>query len=182
MRIIKTSVLAILLLTATVVLADQIKTDHDRSANFTKYKTFTWVHEPRPKNPLMKDRIVEAINTQLEAKGLSLVTGNADLGLSANVATQERHTLQTFYDDFPGWGWHHRFWGFGPDYATTTVETYTVGTLVVDLFDTQNKQVVWWSSASDTVSSEPEKNVKKLDKVVEKMFKDFPPKGERTTR
>jgi len=59
------------------------------------------------------------------------------------------------------------------------VDTYQVGTLVVDLFDTETKQVVWWSTASDTVSDKPEKNAKHLNEAVEKMFKDFPPKTER---
>src|SRR5689334_20170450 len=105
-----------------------------------------WVKEPQPQNPLMKQRIMDAINAQLQLRELRLVNENADLAISANVATQERHTLQSFYDDFPGWGWH-RMWGPGPGYGTVTVDTYQVGTLVVDLFDTHNKEVVWWGSA-----------------------------------
>jgi hypothetical protein len=130
------------LVTASVALAQDIKTDHDRSVDFSKYRTFTWIKEPKPTNPLMKQRIIDAINAQLEAKGLELVTDKAALGVSANTATQERHTLESFYDDFPGWRWH-RFWGFGPGPVTTVVDTYQVGTLVVDLFDTNTKQVVW---------------------------------------
>ena len=106
MRSLKISVLGILLLTASIALAQDVKTDYNHMVNLAKYKTFTWVKEPQTQNPLMKQRIVDAVNAQLEARGLELVTGNADLGISANVATQERHTLQSFYDDFPGWGWH----------------------------------------------------------------------------
>ena len=182
MRSLKISALGILLLTASVALAQDVKTDYNHMVNFAKYKTFTWVKEPQTHNPLMKQRIVDAVNAQFEARGLELVTGNADLGISANAATQERHTLQSFYDDFSGWGWHRR-WGPGPGIVTTTVDTYQVGTLVVDLFDMHTKEVVWWASATDTVSDKPEKNAKKLEKSVEKMLKDFPPKGEpRTTR
>lgn len=57
------------------------------------------------------------------------------------------------------------------------VEAYTVGTLVVDLFDTSKKQVVYRATASDMVSDKPEKNTKTMRKVVEKMFKHFPPKS-----
>jgi hypothetical protein len=165
-----------------MALAQDVKTDYNHTVNLAKYRTFAWVKEPKTQNPLMKQRIVDAINAQLEARGMELVTDNADLGISANVATHERHTLQSFYDDFPGWGWH-RMWGPGPGVVTTTVDTYQVGTLVVDLFDTHTKQVVWWASAMGTVSDKPEKNAKKLEKSVEKMFKEFPPRGEpRTTR
>ncbi len=181
MRIIKTSVLGILLLTASLALAQDIKTDYNHTTNFSRYRTFMWVKEPRPENPLMKQRIMDAINAQLQLKGLRLVNENADLGVSANVATQERHTLQSFYDDFPGWGWH-RMWGPGMGYETTTVDTYEVGTLVVDLFDTRDKAVVWWGSSTATISDKAEKNTKKIEKSVEKMFKDFPPKAAHSTR
>jgi hypothetical protein len=180
-RIIKTSVLGVLLLTASLALAQDIKTDYNHTANFSRYRTFMWVKEPQPQNPLMKQRIMDAINAQLQLRELRLVNENADLAISANVATQERHTLQSFYDDFPGWGWH-RMWGPGPGYGTVVVDTYEVGTLVVDLFDTHNKDVVWWGSATATVSDKPEKNTKKLDKSVEKMFKDFPPKAAHSER
>jgi hypothetical protein len=61
--------------------------------------------------------------------------------------------------------------------ATTTTETYKVGTLVVDLFNTNTKKLVWRGSASDTLSNKSEKNIDNLDKGVEKMFEKFPPES-----
>ena len=66
--------------------------------------------------------------------------------------------------------------GFGTS-ATTTVLTYRVGTLVVDIYDAQNKNLVFRGTASDILSDKPEKNEKKLDEAVEKMFKKFRPEG-----
>jgi len=173
MRILKILAFVVLTATGSIVFAQDVKTDHDRAVNFSAYKTFMWIKEPNTTNLLMKQRIVDAINLELGEKGLRLVTSGGDLGVSANSATHERHTLTTFYDGFPGgWGWRHR-WG-GP--ATTYVDTYQVGTLVVDLFDTSNKRVVWRGTATDTVSDKPEKNEKHLYEAVAKMFKDFPPK------
>ena len=60
--------------------------------------------------------------------------------------------------------------------ATTTTETYRVGTLVVDLFDRKTKALLWRGSASNTLSNNSTKNIKDLDKRVEKLFKGFPPK------
>jgi hypothetical protein len=131
-----------------------------------------WIKEPQPENPLMKQRIVDAVNGQLAIKGLRLVTASADLGVSANTSTMERHTLESFYNGFPG-DWRWRYWGASPGYAY--IDTYEVGTLIVDLFDRSTKQVVWRGSAVDTVSDKAEKNTKHLNKAVEKMFKDFPP-------
>ena len=72
-----------------------------------------------------------------------------------------------------GIGGGRRFGGFGD--ATTTTETYRVGTLVVDLSDTAAEKLVWRGSASDTLSDKSEKNIDNLDKGVVKMFKKFPP-------
>jgi len=175
-RTIKAAVLCAFMMVASLAIAQDIKTDYNHSVDFSKYKTFMWIKEPKTENPLMKERIIDAVNMELQLKGLRLVTSGADLGISANTATKEEHTLDSFYNGFPGWGWH-RYWGPAP----VVVETYEVGTLVVDLFDTQTKQAVWWGAATDTVSEKPEKNTKHLNKAVEKMFKDFPPRTERHT-
>jgi len=75
---------------------------------------------------------------------------------------------------FGGGGWWWRgFGGFGE--ATTTVETYKVGTLTVDMFDPNSKNLIWRGVASDTLSGNPDKNTKKLDGEVHKMFQCFPP-------
>src|SRR6266567_4063647 len=108
------------LLAGGIAFAQDVRTDHDKKADFSKYHTFMWIKEPKTGNPLMKPRIIDAINAQLQAKGLRLVYHDADLGVSANTATREEHTLEGFYDGFPGWGWH-RYWG------PATVETYEVG-------------------------------------------------------
>jgi len=169
-RILKILIICVFVMVPLALIAQDVQTDYDHTTDFSKYKTFTWIKQPKTENPLMQQRIIDAVNTQLETKGLRLVSTDADLGISANTATREEQTLNSFYDGFSGWGWH-RYWG------PVTVETYTVGTLVVDLFDMQTKQVKWWSAASDTISDKPEKNAKKLNEAVEKMFKHFPPKG-----
>ena len=149
--------------------AQQVKTDYDRGANFGQYKTYSW-EQIKTQDPLMVDRIKSAVKTTLAAKGFTEVPSNGDLSLVAMETTRDQQTLDTFYNGFGG-GW--RWGGFGD--ATTTTQTYKVGTLVVDLFDTKTKTLVWRGSASDTLSNKSEKNIDNLDKGVEKMFKQFPP-------
>jgi hypothetical protein len=59
--------------------------------------------------------------------------------------------------------------------ATTTTSEYLIGTLVVDIFDAKSKQLMFRGTASDEISDKPEKNIKKVEKASNKMFKDFPP-------
>jgi len=61
--------------------------------------------------------------------------------------------------------------------TTTQVENYKVGTLVVSMFNGNSKQLIWRGASSSDLSGNPDKNTKKLDKDVQKMFKNFPPKA-----
>jgi hypothetical protein len=154
--------------------AQQVKTDYDRSANFGRYKTYSW-EQVKTKEALDVDRIKSAVSAALAAKGWTQVDSGGDVSIIALEMTQNQQTLNTFYDGFGGgWGWR-RFGGGGFGEATTTTETYTVGTLVVDLYDAKSKQLLWRGSSSDTLSKNSNKNIKNLDKGVEKMFKKFPP-------
>jgi hypothetical protein len=175
MKIKKVAFLLIgLVLFAGKVSAQQVKTDYDHGANFAQYKTYSW-EQVKTNDPLDVDRIKSAVNAALAAKGWTLVDSRGDVSIVAMEITRNQQTLNTFYDGFGGgWGWR-RFGGGGFGEATTTTETYKVGTVVVDLFDTKTKQLIWRGSESDTLSNNSDKNIKNLDKGVEKMFKKFPP-------
>ena len=166
--------MGMMLLFAGTSSAQQVKTDYDRNANFGQYKTYSW-EQVKTKDALDVDRIKAAVNAALAAKGWTQVDSGGDICIMAVEITSNQQTLNTFYDGFGG-GWGlRRFGGGGFGEATTTTETYKVGTVVVDLFDHKTKQLVWRGSASDTLSNKSDKNIKKLDKGVEKMFKKFPP-------
>lgn len=159
---------------ASTLSAQTVKTDYDRSANFAQYKTFSW-EQVKTKNQLDVDRIKSAVNSALTAKGWTQVDSGGDVSIVAMEITHEQQTLNTFYNGFGGgWGWRG-FGGGGFGEATTTTDTYKVGTLVVDLFDTKSKTLLWRGSSSDTLSSNSSKNIKNLDKGVDKLFKNFPP-------
>ena len=88
-------------------------------------------------------------------------------------ATQTKRSLNTFYSGMGG-GYGYRGLG-GMGTATTTESEYTVGTLVVDIFDAKGENLLWRGIAQDELSDKPDKNVKKLGKASDKLFKDFPP-------
>jgi hypothetical protein len=155
------------------VFASDVKTDYDRSANFNQYKTYSW-GKVQTQDALLVDRIKSAVDAALTAKGWTQVASGGDVPLMATEITQNQQILNTYYDSF---GRGRRLGGFGN--ATTTTENYQVGSLVVDMFDAQTKKLIWRGSSSDTLSSKADKNIKNLDKGVEKMFKHFPPIGKK---
>src|SRR6202162_2182869 len=162
----------IAVLFAATSFAQQVKTDYDRSAKFSQYKTYSW-EKVQTQDPLWVERIKGAVNAALTAKGWRPVESGGDVAVIAIETTQNQQTLNTFYDGFGGgWGWRGGG-GFGD--ATKTESNYKIGTLVVDLFDAHTKQLLWRGSASDTLSDKSDKNIKNLDKGVQKMFDHFPP-------
>jgi hypothetical protein len=172
-RILFSMVIAVLSTTASLA---EVKTDYDRAVEFSHYKTYSWgkVHT---EDPLWGDRIKAAVASALAAKGWTEVESGGDVSVMAMEMTEAHRTLQTYYDSFGGgWGWRRWGGGFGSGFgeSTTTEETYQVGTLVIDLFDTNARKLVWRGSASDTLSDKSDKNIQRLDKEIGKMFEHFP--------
>lgn len=163
-------VIPVLCALITVALAQDVHTDYDHHAMFGSYHTYSW-EKVQTSDPLWEPRIKDAVDRALQAKGWQKVESGGDVALMAVGSARNQQEYNTFYNGLGGWRWG----GFGE--TQTTVETYKVGTLVLDMYDGRNKQLIWRGTASDTLSSKPEKNEKNLDKTVEKMLKDFPPKG-----
>jgi hypothetical protein len=156
--------------------AQKVDADFDPSADFAKLKTYAWKAGTPAKNPMMDKRIIEAIDGALAAEGMKNVSENPDAYVTYHGSTSEEVAIDTSsYGYGYGAGWR---WGGGYGYpasSTTTVRKYTQGTLVVDIWDAGKKELVWRGKASDTMSDKADKNTKKVNKAVEKLFKKYPP-------
>ncbi len=167
----KIALVTFLALASVCLLLADVKTDYDHKADFAKYHTYSWI-KVKTEDPLWVDRIKSAVDSQLVAKGWQQVPEGGDTDVAAYGSTHHVETLQTWYNGVGG-GWRWR--GFNNGMSTTTVQKTPVGTLMVDVFDGNNKQLIWRGVSSDTLAGNPDKNIKKLNKNVESMFKKFPP-------
>ncbi len=172
MRVFQFSLLAIvtLLFASAISFAQDVKTDYDHHANFSQYHTYSW-QKVQTSNPLWESRIQSAVDRDLQSKGWQRVDNGGDVALAAVGSARNQKEYQTFYDGMGGWRWG----GFGE--TTTQVQNYPVGSLVLDMYDTHSKQLIWRGVSSDTLSDKPEKNEEKLDKAVKKMLDHFPPQS-----
>ena len=183
MQIRTLAVAAALSLVGAGAFAQDVKVDYDKAADFTKYKTFAIKLGTSWNNPLSEKRVLAEIQQGLTEKGWTATTDDAkaDAVVVLHGATEKQKSLNTFYSGgYGGYGWRGG-WGGGMSSSTTTVDEYTVGTLVVDIFDAKTKALVYRGTASDEISNKPEKNAKKLAKASDKLFKDFPP-GSKTKK
>jgi Domain of unknown function (DUF4136) len=163
------SMIAGLLLTAGSVWAST-KTDYDHNTDFGRYKTYSWA-KIQTANSLWDERVKSAVNSELAAKGWREVPSGGDVAVTALKATHDQQQLYSYYNGFGG----RRWGGFNFGDETTTVSTYEIGTLAIDMYDANTKQLIWHGATSDTLSDNANKNVKKLDSEVHKLFKHFPP-------
>jgi len=179
MKFVKTMVLAgAAVALASGAWAQDVKVDYDKAVDFSKVKTFSVKLGTAWGNPLGEKRVVDEFTQAFTEKGWKLVPeGEADAHVVLHGATETKRSLNTFYSGMGGYGYGYRGWGGmgATGTATTTESEYTVGTLVVDVFDSKSKSLLWRGIAQDELSDKPEKNVKKLGKASDKLLKDFPP-------
>jgi len=160
------SALAFLTLTAAAY-AQNVNTDSDPAARFSEYRTYAWTTGTASPNPLGEQRIHEAVNRQLGAKGLSVNRERPDLVVATHVMSHEEKEIVAD-------GFAYGPWWYGGGITTTRVNTYLQGTLVVDIYDAATKKMIWRGTATDTVSDKAAKNTKKINKALTKMFQRYP--------
>jgi hypothetical protein len=179
MKMRRFAIAAALSLIGASVFAQDVKTDFDKSANFAAIKTFAVKIGTSWGNAISEKRVTDEITQTLKEKGWTPAEADkADAIVVLHGATEKQKTLNTFYSGmggYGGYGWRGWGGGMGTGTATTTESEYLVGTLVVDIFDAKTKGLMFRGTAQDELSDKPEKNVKKLAKASDKMFKDFPP-------
>jgi hypothetical protein len=85
--------------TSACLLLAAVGTDYDHKADFGKYHTYSWIGVSAG-NSLWQDRITQAVDSALSAKGWSKVQSGGDAAVSAMGKITERDTMETFYTDF----------------------------------------------------------------------------------
>ena len=148
-------------LLAAAVYAQKVTTDSNPSAPFGSYGRYAWTDGTPAPNPLVEQRIHAMVNAELAWRGLT-ESNTPELFVATHAVTQQHPQLIV-----NGFGW-------GPG-AATSVETYAMGTLVVDLYDAHTRQMVWRGVANDSVSAKPDKNTQRISKALQKMFAKYPP-------
>ena len=139
--------------------------------HFSKYHTYKWVSIEGAAHPnqIVDAQIKQSIDSQLAAKGLTKTEGDkADLYVGYQDAVDQEK-------QWNAWGTGR---GFGGGMGEATQSTIQVGSLVLDMYDPTTKHLVWQGTATKTInpSGNQEKNEKNLNKAMEKLLKDFPPK------
>jgi hypothetical protein len=164
----------------------ETSSEHDPRYAFGEATTWDWMPEPEedalPGNPpIVYTRVRRAIESTMDAKGLRHDSTDPDLRVAYHLALEndvDQTTISTYYDDW-GLGFYSGRVGQSGGGAATVNRTYTAGSLIIDIFDVDTRQLVWRGSGEDTVTraEDPHERQAYIDDAVSSIMRDFPPGG-----
>ena len=174
----------LVMLIAAPSLAQKVTIDYSRGFDWNGVETFQYVETPESNikdNQIMADRVASMIRQEMREGGLREVEENPDLYVTYHFTSEERKQLSTtsmgmggyggYWDGWGGWG--DPFGGPMMGSSTTTEYSYEEGTLVIDAYDSKEKKMVWRGSGTVTVKSKPEKQVKQVENILDKLGKKW---------
>jgi hypothetical protein len=169
------SALALGCLLCGVTLAQEITTttSHAPGIDFSKYHTYRWV-EVKGQHPdsTLDAEIKQTVDSQLLTKGLTKTNdATADLGVDYQTAISQKQEWQS-YEDWTQTGLP------GQNMTQHRQLIIDVGTLVIDMYDTAGKLLVWRGKAEKAIDvhSSQEERQKNLHNAAKQLLKSFPPK------
>jgi hypothetical protein len=175
--------IAFVWLVVAAVFASGQKMDFDVTpgTDFSRYKTYKWQRASDARYPAddVDQLLIRTIDSQLAGKGLTKTESDTpDLYVIYQLAIEEDMKWSSFRTDIAWAG--TPVTGIYTMQGATTNSNYpvSVGSLFIDLYDVAQKRRVWQVHATKTVhpDNSAEKKEKNARKVLEKVFKNYPPK------
>ena len=166
------------LLVYSACSSTSVRFDYERGVDFSQFKTFDFYEVPEDvkTDRLVLKRINRAITDQLSAKGLTQSSSNPDLLIATHTAVQDKVDVMDY-----GYGYADYYWRgyWGPRYGGggTQVTEYEEGTLIIDIVDNAEDELIWRGEASRALPYNPtaEKIDALIDDVVAKTLANYPP-------
>jgi len=165
----------------------QIKSDYDKNTDFSTIKSYTFAGWEKDSDKILNDfdkkRIKDALKNEFSSRGLSPVEGNSDVDITLYIVVNKK-TSTTAYTTYTGGmgyyggrrGWGMGYGGVGMGMATTDYNEsdYLEGTLVVDMFDKDSKDLLWQGIITSVIKEKPKKREKSIPKKIKKLMKEYP--------
>ncbi|UXP31790.1 DUF4136 domain-containing protein [Reichenbachiella agarivorans] len=183
-NVLKASLMTLVLFMAAQLTYAQVKSDYNKDADFSKYKTYTFAgwekNSSESVNDFDKKRILDALKSEFDSRGMTLAETGGDATITLFIVVDEK-TSTTAYTTYNGgmgyggrWGWGYGAGGMGTSTTSYSENDYTEGTLVVDMYDTESKDLVWQGILTAVVKEKPEKREKGIPKKISKLMKTYP--------
>jgi hypothetical protein len=172
----RSALLALAACVAACASAPTLKVGWDQHADFSKYKTWAWRPDGSIKDPVWAQRCRSVLADELKKHGLteSPDADRADLWAVVHARLSSETRVASYASDWGyGWGAYGSAWA----YDETVQYEVPVGTIVLDLVDSQKKEIVWRGRANGAIESNRtnEEREQKLISSLQQLFAGYPP-------
>lgn len=154
----------------------RISSDFDKAAPFSGYKTYAFTPEALNLNieELNRKRIITAIENELSLKGFTK-SEKPDVLIDVKVTGEKKQTATA--TNMGGYGYGYRY-GWGGGTTTINYDSYTEGTVFINMIETSGNSVVWQGRGVGTIDPEASasKREKNINYAVKQIFTKYPPK------
>jgi hypothetical protein len=161
-----------------------VSQDFDAATDFSSFQTYDWLLKEKPdnpdirvNNPLLQSRFIDAVNNGLQQKGYRL-SDSPDLLVTYDYSIRSKIKSDNFGTGFGiGYGGRRNYGATGIG-TITVIHQYDAGALVIDIFETQSKSMIWRGTGTEIVTthSTPEALTASVNKLVHQILVQFPPK------
>jgi hypothetical protein len=160
----------------------EIRSDYDKSNDFSRYKTFAFIEplatDQAGYSTLLTSQIKRAVQSQLESRGYVYNPNSPDLLINFNAKVEQKIVVtqtpiapvETYY------GYRGVLYSRWSNYGyETIVDQYDEGTLNVDIVDAARKQLVWEGVAIGRVTKKAIKEREaRIDTAMRDIFAQYP--------
>ena len=150
--VVKVTIAAVFIIFLSGCASDPtLHSNYDKSADFSVYKTFSFISEPGTSRAGYATSITEdfksAIRHEMEARGYTHVESDADLLVNFNTRIRHESNVSTLSSPEIGpgyYGYRNGLYTTGSLYGNQVfIDNYRMGTVNIDVVDAQRKQLVW---------------------------------------
>lgn len=169
-----------LLLAAAPAVAQKVTIDYDGATAFSEFRTFQFkdtAHDLSEVRPLLHEMAVDTLTAYATSGNLTEVEFDPDVYLAYYVAFLGDLKLALSDLEYaygpgfrPGEYWEG---GVGTRQTSAKAFRFKEGTVVVDVWDTERKILVWRGIATTNVKKDAAKNEKKLQKALDKLMREW---------
>ena len=189
--VIKTTIILTLVLFLSLSAAAQVSYDSDKSVDFSKYKTYSflgWQKDSNKQiNDLDKQTLEQAFKNEFDSRGMQYVKENGQMAVALYLVVDAKQSVTAYTDYTGGLGYGvgyggYRSWGVGyyggvgMGTATTSYDTYDYqeGTLIMSCYDEKTKHLLWQGTYKGVVQAKAQKRDKTIPKHVKQLMRNYP--------
>src|SRR5215469_5273658 len=172
------------LITLASSFAQKVKVGYDKTADFSKYKTYTRAAPSMPPtHPVLYQVVTDSIDNEMASKGFTKVDKDGDLTMITaggveygNNVAAGTPMIGTYSGPPPSM--NATMWTGAEGPSSLQGPMVPQGTLVIELVDRSSNNVVWTGSVTQKLDLEKkDKSLELVGKAVVKLLKPFPPRS-----